>query len=58
MTALERYGIGWVKRRIDMEYEKTNHERISLGAAIMHNAFGIAVVMGVFILGAMFSVIV
>lgn len=41
-----------------MEYEKTNHERISLGAAILHNAFGVAVVMGVFILGAMFSVIV
>lgn len=41
-----------------MEYGKTSHDRINLGAAIMHNAFGVAVVIGVFILGAMFSVIV
>lgn len=47
-----------MKRRIDMEYEKTNHERISLGAAILHNASGVAVVIGFFILLTMFSVIV
>lgn len=41
-----------------MEYGKTVHDRISLGAAIMHNAFGVAVVMGILILAAMFSVIV
>ena len=46
------------EKEIAMEYGKTGHERISLGAAIMHNAFGVSVVMGVFILGAMFSAIV
>ena len=41
-----------------MEYGNKSHERISLGAAIMHNAFGVSIVVGVFILGAMFSAIV
>lgn len=47
-----------MKRRIDMEYEKTNHERISLGAVILHNVSGVAVVIGFFILLTMLSVIV
>lgn len=46
------------EKEIAMEYGKTGHERISLRSAIMHNAFGVSVVMGVFILGAMFSAIV
>ena len=46
------------EKEIAMEYGKTGHERISLGAAILHNASGVAVVIGFFILGAMFSVIV
>ena len=46
------------EKEIAMEYGKTGHERISLRSAIMHNAFGVAVVIGFFILGAMFSAIV